>query len=111
MVDIMCGIVVIGCVSARWTCAQKLIYIMPRGDSYDLQGQGGGQVYNAGGSAVGPFRWVQFVNDTVLSAISAPNLTDSGSKLITITIPAGFGLGGTINSFTVTSGVVIGYRA
>ena len=65
-------------------------------------------MYNAGGSAVGPFRWVQFVNDTVLSAISAPNLTDSGSKLITITIPAGFGLGGTINSFTVTSGVVIG---
>jgi hypothetical protein len=56
-------------------------------------------------------RWVQFVNDTVLSAISAPNLTDSGSKLITITIPAGFGLGGTISSFTVTSGVVIGYRA
>ena len=87
------------------------ITIMPRGDSYDLQGQGGGQVYNAGNSAVGPFRWVQFVNDTVLSAISAPNLTDSGSKLITITIPAGFGLGGLINSFTVTSGTVIGYRA
>jgi hypothetical protein len=87
------------------------ITIMPRGDSYDLQGQGGGQVYNAGSSAVGPFRWVQFVNDTILSAISAPNLQDSGSKLIAITIPAGFGLGGTINSFTVTSGVVIGYRA
>jgi hypothetical protein len=84
---------------------------MPRGDSYDLQGQGGGQVYSAGNTATGPFRWIQVVNDTVLSAIASPNIQDASTKLITITLPAGLGLGGSFTSFTVTSGVVIGYRA
>ena len=84
---------------------------MSRGDSYQLQGQQGGVVVNATGSATGPFRWIQIVNDTIFSAIVAPNLTDAGTKLITITHPAGTGIGGNITSFTVTSGVVIAYYA
>lgn len=84
---------------------------MARGDSFQLQGQMGGVVINAGGSATGPFRWVQIVNDTVFSAFASANLTDAASKLITITHPAGSGIGGSITSFTVTSGVVIAYYA
>ena len=84
---------------------------MARGDSYQLQGQQGGQVFNAGGVASGNFRWIQVVNDTVFSAITSTNLTDAGSKLITITHPAGTGLGGVFTGFTVTSGVVIAYTA
>lgn len=84
---------------------------MSRGDSYQLQGQQGGVVINASGSATGPFRWVQIVNDTVFSAFVAANLTDAASKLITITHPAGTGIGGSITTFTVTSGVVIAYYA
>jgi hypothetical protein len=82
---------------------------MARGDSYQLQGQQGGIVFNAGQSATGPFRWVQIVNDTVFSAFVAANLADASTKLITITHPAGSGIGGNITSFTVTSGVVIAY--
>jgi len=84
---------------------------MARGDSYQLQGQQGGVVVNAGGSATGPFRWVQVVNDAVFSAFVAANLTDAATKLITITHNAGTGIGGNITSFTVTSGVVIAYYA
>jgi len=84
---------------------------MARGDSYQLQGQQGGIVFNAADVATGPFRWIQIVNDTVLSAIVAPNLIDADTKLITITHPAGSGIGGNITSFTVTSGVVIAYLA
>jgi len=84
---------------------------MARGDSYQLQGQQGGVVFNAGGVASGNFRWIQIVNDTIFSAIASPNLTDASSKLITITHPAGTGLGGVFTGFTVTSGVVIAYTA
>jgi hypothetical protein len=82
---------------------------MARGDSYQLQGQQGGVVFNAGGVASGNFRWIQIVNDTIFSAIASPNLTDASTKLITITHPAGTGLGGLFTGFTVTSGVVIAY--
>ena len=84
---------------------------MARGDSYQLQGQQGGTVFNAGGVASGNFRWIQIVNDTIFSAIASPNLTDASTKLITITHPAGTGLGGSFTGFTVTSGVVIAYTA
>lgn len=83
---------------------------MARGDSYQLQGQQGGTVFNTGGVASGSFRWVQIVSDTVFSAF-ASNLTDGSTKLITITHPAGTGIGGNITGFTVTSGVVIAYTA
>jgi len=85
---------------------------MARGDSYQLQGQQGGQVYTSADSAVtGSFRWLSIVNDTVFSAISSSNLTNASTKLITITIPAGRDLGGTFTGFTITSGVVIAYNA
>ena len=84
---------------------------MSRGDSYQLQGQQGGTVYNAGQSAVGPFRWVQIVNDTVFSVFASSTVTNAGTKLITITHPAGTGIGGNTTGFTVTSGVVIAYTA
>ena len=84
---------------------------MARGDSFQLQGQMGGVVINAGGSATGPFRWVQIVNDTIFSGFVSANLTDAASKLITITHPAGTGIGGSITSVAVTSGVVIAYYA
>jgi hypothetical protein len=82
---------------------------MARGDSFQLQGQMGGVVINAGGSATGPFRWVQIVNDTIFSEFVSANLTNAATKLITITHPAGTGIGGSITNFTVTSGVVIAY--
>ena len=83
---------------------------MARGDSYQLQGQQGGTVFNGTQTATGPFRWVQVVNDTIFSAFTS-NLTDGATKLITITHPAGTGIGGSIASFTLTSGVVIAYTA
>ena len=77
--------------------------------SYDIQGQGGGQVItSASGAVTGTFRWVQVVTDTVFSVFTAPNLT-SATGLQTITIPAGMGIGGRITALTVTSGVVIAY--
>jgi hypothetical protein len=82
-----------------------------RGDSYQLQGQMGGKAFtSADGAVTGNFRWVQIVNDTVFSAL-ASNIVDSNTKLITITHPAGTGIGGIVTGFTVTSGVVIGYYA
>lgn len=83
---------------------------MARGDSYQLQGQQGGKVFNAGNVVTGSFRWLQIVNDTVFSAFTS-NIEDGGTKLITITHNAGTGIGGNITGFTVTSGVVIGYYA
>jgi len=85
---------------------------MARGDSYQLQGQQGGQVYtSADGAVTGNFRWIQIVNDAVFSAIASPNVTNASTKLITITHFAGTGLGGLFTGFTVTSGVVIAYTA
>ena len=69
-------------------------------------------MYNAADGAVtGNFRWIQIVNDTIFSALASPNVTNASNKLITITHPAGTGLGGSFSGFTVTSGVVIAYTA
>lgn len=77
--------------------------------SYDLQGQGGGQVItSASGAVTGNFRWIQVVTDTVLSALTSSNISNA-SALQTITIPAGLGIGGRFTAITVTSGVVIAY--
>jgi len=77
--------------------------------SYALQGQGGGRVITtASGAVTGTFRWIQVITDTVLSVLTAPNLTNA-TALQTITIPAGIGIGGRITAITVTSGVVIAY--
>jgi hypothetical protein len=83
---------------------------MARGDSYQLQGQQGGIVLTTGdiagtGNALGPFRWIQVVTDTVFGII------DSFDPLEGITIPAGTGIGGRINTIEITSGTVIAYYA
>jgi hypothetical protein len=84
---------------------------MARGDSYQLQGQQGGQVYTSADNAVtGNFRWLSIVNDTVFSSITSSNLTNASTKLITITIPAGRDLGGVFTGFQISgTGVVIAY--
>lgn len=81
--------------------------------SYDLQGQGGGVVLSTGTqtSSTGSFRWIQVVNDAVLSTVVSDNITNAGDDLISITLPAGLGIGGRFHEITVTSGVVIAYYA
>jgi len=77
--------------------------------AYDLQGQGGGVVVtSASGAVAGRFRWLQVVNDAVISDITSSNLTSS-SGLEGITIPAGVGIGGLFEGVTLTSGVVVAY--
>ena len=78
--------------------------------SWDLQGQGGGTVLNAGTSYSGNIRWIQVVNDAVLGTVaSAAGNVLNPTRLQTITLPAGLGIGGRFSSVAVTSGVVIVY--
>lgn len=80
--------------------------------AYDLQGQGGSTVLNAGTSYTGPnaIRWIQVVNDAVLGTVaSASGNVANPARLQTITLPAGLGIGGNFSSVAVTSGVVIVY--
>ena len=84
--------------------------------SYDLQGQGGGVVIEAGETVFsGNYRWIQVVNDTVLSVLGSPNINGVSSQgpanLLGITLPAGLGIGGQFTQIGVTSGVVIAYDA
>lgn len=82
---------------------------MPRGDSYQLQGQQGGEVLVATATGSGPYRWIQTVQDTVFSNLEG-NI-DNISDLLSTTIPAGIGIGGNITNVSVTSGLVIAYYA
>ena len=89
---------------------------MARGDSYQLQGQQGGVVIEAGEAVYqGNFRWIQVVNDTVLNVLGSPNINGVSSQgpanLTGITLPAGLGIGGQFTNIGVTSGVVIAYYA
>ena len=77
--------------------------------SYDLQGQGGGQVLSTGGATEATnIRWVQCLTDCVFSTFDAENLGDS-SDITSFTVPAGTGIGGRINSVTLTTGLAIAY--
>ena len=79
--------------------------------SYDLQGQGGGQLIDStSGIVQGDFRWIQVITDTVFASITSNNITDA-SSLSSLTIPAGVGIGGRFTLIEVTSGVVIAYYA
>ena len=50
------------------------------------------------------------VNDAVFSSVvSASGNVTGASRLQTITLPAGLGIGGNFSSVTLTSGVVIVY--
>ena len=79
--------------------------------SYDLQGQGGGVVLDSGsGSVTDNFRWIQVVNDAVLTSLTSSNIS-SASSLEGITLPAGIGFGGRFSEIELTSGVIIAYYA
>lgn len=83
---------------------------MPRGDSYQLQGQQGGEVLAAGMTGLGQYRWVQVIQDTVFATFIATNL-DSFASIENTTIPAGIGIGGSITELEVQTGLVIAYYA
>ena len=77
--------------------------------AFQLQGGNGGHVLNsAEGAQTGKtYRWIQFIEDTVLSAL-AGNLTNV-ADLQTITHLAGTGIGGNFTAVTVSSGTCIAY--
>jgi hypothetical protein len=83
--------------------------------SYDLQGQGGSIVLTSAvgfTTYTGNIRWIQVVNDAVLATVASASGNVSGaSRLQTITLPAGLGIGGNFSQVVVTSGVVIVYFA
>lgn len=84
---------------------------MARGDSYQLQGQQGGVVLTGADSAVGSFRWIQAVEDSVLlcdTGETAGNLADI-INLDGKTLPAGVGIGGVFTKVEISSGTVIAY--
>ena len=78
--------------------------------SYDLQGQGGGRVL-VGGEVAENVRWVQFLNDSIISDIQASNLADVIEMANGQTIPAGVGFGGKIEYIELASGLAIAYFA
>ena len=60
----------------------------------------------------GNIRWIQVVNDAVLATVvSASGNVSGASRLQTITLPAGLGIGGNFSQVVLTSGVVIVYFA
>jgi hypothetical protein len=81
--------------------------------SWDLQGQGGGIVLSTAATTyTGKIRWIQVDNDAVLSTVASASGSISGSsRLTTITLPAGLGIGGDFSQVILTSGVVIVYYA
>jgi hypothetical protein len=81
--------------------------------SWDLQGQGGGIVLSTAATTyTGKIRWIQVVNDAVLATVASASGSISGaSRLQTITLPAGLGIGGDFSQVILTSGVVVVYYA
>ena len=83
--------------------------------AYDLQGQGGSIVLTSAvgfTTYTGNIRWIQVVNDAVLSTVASTSGNVSGaSRLQSITLPAGLGIGGNFSQVVLTSGVVIVYFA
>jgi hypothetical protein len=60
----------------------------------------------------GNIRWIQVVNDAVLATVASASGNVSGaSRLQSITLPAGLGIGGNFSQVVLTSGVVIVYFA
>lgn len=83
--------------------------VMPRGDSYQLQGQQGGEVLGNSESSTGPFRWIQVIQDTTFATVEG-NL-DNIDTLEATTIPAGIGIGGLFTNVSISTGLVIAYYA
>ena len=78
--------------------------------SYDLQGQGGGIVIADGATYTGNFRWIQFLTDSTIGAITSSNITNSNNLLASV-FPAGVGIGGRFTSISFISGIAIAYYA
>jgi hypothetical protein len=76
--------------------------------SYDLQGQGGGEILATGESATKNIRWIQCLTDCVFTTISSPNLANA-SNMVGVTIPAGVGIGGLFDDVELTSGLAAVY--
>jgi hypothetical protein len=76
--------------------------------SYDLQGQGGGEILAAGESASKNIRWIQCLTDCVFNSLSSPNLANV-SSIVGVTIPAGVGIGGLFDDVELTSGLAAVY--
>jgi hypothetical protein len=73
-------------------------------------GLSGSTVLSATGTASdGPFVAIQILKDTAISAITAPGITGSASLVTTLT--AGTIVYGDIRSVTITSGLLIAYKA
>ena len=77
--------------------------------AFHLQGGNGGHVLNSGEGAQTSktYRWIQFIEDTVLANLEG-NLTNV-ADLEAITHLAGTGIGGNFTAVTVTSGTCIAY--
>jgi hypothetical protein len=97
----------------RKKAGANLIYFMSAPVAYDLQGQGGSIVLSTAATTyTGNIRWIQVVNDAVLSTVASASGNVSGaSRLQSITLPAGLGIGGNFSQVILTSGVVIVYFA
>lgn len=86
---------------------------MGRGDSYQLQGIGGGTALTSSEGASTPtspatyWRFLYFPEDTVLADLQG-NISNI-ANLESITHLAGTGFGGQFTNITVTSGTVIAY--
>jgi hypothetical protein len=73
-------------------------------------GLGGSTVLSGTGTASdGPFVAIQILADTGISAITAPGIT--GSASLVTTLAAGTIVYGDIRSVTITSGLLIAYKA
>jgi hypothetical protein len=91
----------------------KPLLFMASPVDYNLQGQNGSVVLSTAATTyTGPIRWIQVVNDAVLATVASASGNVSGaSRLQTITLPAGLGIGGNFSQVVLTSGVVIVYFA
>lgn len=81
---------------------------MPRGESYLLQGQQGGDVFDVsnGGGVDGNWRVILAVEDSVLD-VSFVNIDDPVG--VTFNLRAGTALYGRVTYIGLTSGTVIAY--
>lgn len=81
---------------------------MPRGDSYQLQGQQGGNVFNPsnGGGVDGSWRTIVAIEDSELS-LGLDNISDPVG--VTYNMPAGTVFLGSINYISLSSGIIVAY--
>ena len=78
--------------------------------SYDLQGQGGGQVISDASTYTGNFRWIQFLTDSEINGIASSNISNAVGFAGAL-VPAGVGIGGRFTSIQLATGVAIAYYA